>query len=53
MYWDFEVQTDHTIKARGSNKLLINEEKRTCHFGNLAMIEDQRMKVKEGEKLDK
>ena len=52
-FWDFAIQTDHSIPARRLDLVLINIQKRTCQIIDFAVSADYRVKVKEGEKLDK
>ena len=34
LLWDFDVQTDHLISARRPDLIIINKNKRTCHWEN-------------------
>ena len=53
LLWDFNIQTDHLILARGPDLIIINKKKRTCKIVNLAVSADHRIKLKECEKKDK
>ena len=44
--WDFEVQTNHLIPTRKTNQVIINKKKEK-------LIADNRVKIKESEKIDK
>ena len=48
--WDFTIQTDHLISARGPDLTIINNTNRTCRIVDFAV---HRVKVKENEKKDK
>ena len=54
LLWDFDIQTDHLIKARQPDLIIINnEKKRTCKIVDFAVPADYRIKLKESEKKDK
>ena len=42
--WDFEIQTDHRIPARRSERVIINKKKRNCHLVNSVVPADLRVK---------
>ena len=45
--WDFEVQTDHVIKERRPDLVVVDKEKRICQIVDFAFPYD--MKIMEGE----
>ena len=56
IFWYFEIQTDHLIPARKSDKVIINEKKkkkRTCCVVDFAILADLSVMTKEKEKWDK
>ena len=53
LLWDFNIQTDHLIRARRPDLIIINKKKRTCKIVNFAVPADHRIKQKEYEKKDK
>ena len=48
-----EIQTDSLIPARRPVLVLINKMERTCHLGDLVILVDYRVEMKENEKIDK
>ena len=51
---DFEMQIDCLIPARRPDFVLIDKKKkRTCHLMDIAILADDRVKIKECEKTDK
>ena len=56
LLWDFDIQTDHLISARGPDFIIINKKKKKRKKENLvdfAVLADHRIKLKESEKSDK
>ena len=53
LLWDFEIDTDNLISARGPDLIIINKKKRTCKIVDLAVPADYRIKLKDCEKKDK
>ena len=51
--WDFEILTDHPIRARRPDQVLINKKKRTCHLMDFVVQVDNIIKKKESKKIDK
>ena len=51
--WVFLIQMDHVIQARRLDLDLISKKKRTFRLINFATLPSHRVKVKEGEQLDK
>ena len=51
--WDFEIQTDHLIPARRSNREIVNKKTRTCWLVDIAITADHRVKIKENKKREK
>ena len=48
--WDFEIQIDPLILARGPDLVLINKQKRTCRQVDLAILADHRVKIKKSKR---
>ena len=53
LLWDFDIQTDHLIRARRLNLIIITKKKKICKIVDLAIPADHRIKLKEYEKRDK
>ena len=55
LLWDFDVQTNHLISARGVDLIIIKKKKkkRNCRILDFAVPADHRIKLKECEKKDK
>ena len=57
LLWDFDIQTDPLISARGPDLIIIKKKKktkkRTCKIVDFAVLADHRIKLKESEKKDK
>ena len=54
LLWDFNIQTDHLILARRPDLIIIKKkEKRICKIVDFAVLADNRINLKEGEKKDK
>ena len=54
--WYLEIPTDHLILARRPDHESIKKKRKreiTCHQGDFTVPVDQRVKIKESEKLDK
>ena len=52
---NYEIQTDHPVKIT-RQELVLNDKKRSCHFGDFAEPANHKVKVKvkvKGEKIDK
>ena len=47
LLWDFEIQTDHLIKARWSDFIIIKKKERTYKIVDFAVPADYRVKLKE------
>ena len=52
---DFEIHTDHLIRARRSDIIIISKKKkeRICKIVDFAVLADHRIKLKECNKKDK
>ena len=50
--WNFEIQTDYLFPARIQDLVLI-KKKRTYNLEDFVILADQRVKIKEKEKIDK
>ena len=44
--FDFEIEKDHLISARGPDLVLIDKKKRTCHLVDFTIPMDHRVKIK-------
>ena len=53
LLWDFDIQTDHLISARGPDLIIINKKKTICKIVDFAFPAEYRIKLKECEKRDK
>ena len=51
--WDFTIQTDNTIQARRPDVVIVNKIEKTCHIVDVAIPGDERVLVKETEKIEK
>ena len=57
--WNFEIQTDHLISARGPDRVIDSKKKKkkkkkiTGPIVDFAVLVDHRIKLKETEKRDK
>ena len=47
MLWDFSVRTDHDIKARRPDLLIIDKSEKNCQIIDVAIPEDGRVRAKE------
>ena len=45
--WDFKVQIDHSILAKRSDLMFINQKKRTRHLVDFTIPADHCVKIKE------
>ena len=52
IFFDFEMQTDHQFLTRKPDQVLIKKN-RTCHWMDFTVPTDNRVKMKEKEKIDK
>ena len=48
--WDFSFQTDHVIKARRPDLVIVDKKRRTCKIIDFAVPGDSRVEEKEKEK---
>ena len=54
LLWDFDIHTNHQISAKRPDLIQINKEKkRTCKIVDFAVLDDNRIKLKECEKKEK
>ena len=51
--WDFSIWTEHNIEARGSDLVLADKSKKSCHIIDVAIPEDSGAKEKEAKKVEK
>ena len=51
--WDFSIQTDHFIKARRPDSVLVDKKERSCKIINFAVPGDRRIEKKEKDKIEK
>ena len=56
LLWDFNIKTDHLIPARRPALIIINKKKKKkkiCKIVDFAVLDDNRINLKESEKKDK
>ncbi|XP_068704584.1 uncharacterized protein [Montipora foliosa] len=53
LLWDFSIRTDHNIKARRPDLVLVDKSKKSCHIIDVAIPEDSGAKEKEADKVEK
>ena len=53
LLWDFDIQPDHRISARRSDRVIVNNKKKSCPIVDFAVQGDLRVKLKEGRKGDR
>ena len=53
LLWDFSVRTDHEIVARRSDLVIIDKRDKSCQIIDVAIPEDNRVRKKEDEKVEK
>ena len=53
LLWDFNIQTDHLIRARRQDLIIIHKIMRICKIVDFAVPGDHRINLKESEKKDK
>ena len=53
LLWDFKIQTDHLIPARGPDIIIINYKKKNCKIVDSDVPAEHRINLKESEKKDK
>ena len=51
--WDFSVQTDHVIKARRPDLVVLEKKRRSCEIIDFAVSGYSRIEEKEKEKIEK
>ena len=51
--WDFDIQTDHLISARGPDVIITNKKKDNLQNCGLTVPADHRIKLRECEMKDK
>ena len=51
--WDFSVETDHNIEARGSDMIVEDRKNRLCKIIDFAIPYDSRVDKEEAEKIEK
>ena len=51
--WDFDILTDHLISARRPDLVIANKKLRTCRIVDFAVLAEQRIELKEGEKKNR
>ena len=52
LLWDFSIQTDHVIKHRRYDIVVLYKTERKCHLIDIAVPGDKRIELKEQEKID-
>ena len=53
LLWQFDIYTDHLIRARTPDLIINNKKKRICKIVDFALPADHRIKLKECKKKDK
>ena len=53
LMWDCNIQTDHDIKARRPDLVVVNKREQTCQFIDVAIPVDTAVREKEEEKIEK
>ena len=53
LMWDFSVGTDHEIGARTPHMVIIDKRDKSCQIKDMAIQEDDRVREKEDEKVEK
>ena len=53
LLWDFSVRTDHEIGARRPDLVIIEKRDKSCQIIDVAIPEDNRVREKEDEKVEK
>ena len=51
--WDFSIQTDHVIEARGSGLVTIDNKRRTCKVIDFAVPGNSRIEEREKKEIEK
>ena len=51
--WDFSIQTDHLIKARRPDLVVVDKKDRICKIIDFAFPGDSRIEEKEKNKIEK
>ena len=51
--WDFSIQTDHIIKARRPDLVVVDKKERSCKIIDFAVPGDSRIEEKEKDKIEK
>ena len=52
IFWDFQIQMDHSILVRSLDLVLINKKERTDYLVVFAVPMDHRVKTKESKKIN-
>ena len=52
LLWDFDIQTNHLILAKGPDFIIINKKRRTCKTVDLAVPADLRVKLKKVKRIN-
>ena len=53
LLWDFSVRTDHEIGARRTDLVIIDKRDKSCQIIDVAIPEDNGVREKEDEKVEK
>ena len=51
MLWDFSIRTDHDIEARRPDLLIIDKKAKNCQILDVVILDDGRVRAREGEKV--
>ena len=52
IFWDFSIQTDHVIEARGPDLVVVSKKERSCKIIDFAVAGDIRIEEKEKDKIE-
>ena len=53
MLWEFSIQTEHVIKARRPDLVVVDKKERNCKIIDFAVPRDSRIEEKEKDKIEK
>ena len=51
--WDFSIQTNHVIEARGPDLVVVDKKERICKIIDFAVPGDSRIEEKKKDKIEK
>ena len=53
LLWDFSIRTDHEIRARRPDLVIVNKRDKSCQIIDVAIPEDGQVREKEDKKVEK